>query len=52
MKIKNAKFSMHKIDSRYLKYVSEFVERFMLTRIKREHIILLVNKRNGERNGE
>lgn len=52
MKIKNSKFSMYKIDSRYLKYVSEFVERFMLTRIKREHIILLVNKRNGERNGE
>ena len=52
MKTKHAKFSMYKIDSRYLKYVSEFVERFMLTRIKREHIILLVNKRNGERNGE
>lgn len=52
MKIKDAKFSMYEIDSRYLKYVSEFVERFMLTRIKREHIILLVNKRNGERNGE
>lgn len=52
MRIKDEKFIVYEIDSRYLKYVSEFVERFMLTRIKREHIILLVNKRNGERNGE
>ena len=52
MKIKDEKFSMYEIDFRHLEYVSEFVERFMLTRIKREHIILLVNKRNGERNGE
>ena len=39
MKIKDAKFSMYEIDSMYLKYVSEFVERKCWTKAFKNPII-------------